>query len=262
MAKSNKPKSKLRKVLNIVSSVVLGAVLVCIIICIISVSVSKAKGQEANIFGYRFLWIRTDSMEPDIPKDSYIIVKNCSAEDIKVGDYVSYEDPTLYEEFGIRYNTHKCIEALHVDEKSGKQVITTQGIKVGAPVDDPIDAQRVQAVFVSKVPSWIGKFFSFLITPYGFATLICVPLVLLLALQLFGQIKVILGKEKEKTEEELLQQEIGKQTELITKDAQDFFLKEQEKIQQFLAMQNKADNENNTNAENGNDNQSENEDNN
>lgn len=262
MAKSNKPKSKLRKVVNIVSSVVLGAVLLCIIICIISVSVSKAKGQEANIFGYRFLYILTDSMEPDLPVGSSIIVKNCSAEDIKVGDYVCYEtDPTLYEESGVKFITHKCIEALHEDKKSGKQVITTQGIKVGAPVDDPIDAQRVQAVFICKVPSWIGKFFSFLITPYGFATLICVPLVLLLALQLFGQIKVILGKEKEKTEEELLQQEIGKQTELITKDAQDFFLKEQEKIKQFLAMQNKADTENNANTEKCNDNQSGNEDN-
>lgn len=241
MTKTKTPKSKARKIFNLVSSIILGAFLILIIVCILSVSISKAKGQDPNVFGYRFLHIRTDSMAPEIPEGSYIIVKNCSAEDIKVGDYVSYEDAELYEMFGIKFNTHECIEALHEDPETGKQVITTQGIKPGAPVDPPVEAERVQAVFVRKVPAWIGKFFSFLITPYGFATLICVPLVLLLAVQLFGQIKVILNKEKEKSEEDLLEEEINKQTELITKDAQEYFLREQEKIKEFLSMQNKTD---------------------
>lgn len=254
MTKSKQPKSKARKIVNIISSTVIGAILVLIVVCFISVSVSKAKGQEASVFGYRFLYILTDSMEPDLPVGSSIIVKNCTAEDIKVGDYVCFEtDAKLYEESGVKFITHKCIEALHVDESSGKQVITTQGIKTGAPVDDPVETQRVQAVYVGKVPSWIGKIFSFLITPYGFATLICVPLIVLLAMQLFGQIKVILNKEKEKSDEELVKQEISNQTEQITKDAEDYFLKEQEKIKQFLAMQNSAKNsqdENNDDSEN------------
>lgn len=240
--KEKKPKSKIRKIVNIVTSTLLGVILVFILVCFISVTASKIKGREPNLFGYRFLYILTDSMEPELPAGSSIIVKNCNAEDVKVGDYVCYEtDLALYKESGVKYITHKCIESLHVDESTGNEVITTQGIKTGAPIDAPVEAQRVQAVFVGKIPAWIGNFFSFLITPYGFATLICVPLVILLAVQLFGQLKVILKKEKEKSEEDLLEEEINKQTELITKDVQEYFLREQEKIKQFLAMQNKAE---------------------
>ena len=252
MAKVNKPKSKAKKIVSVTTSVILGVILALVVACILSVSISKARGQEANVFGYRFLYILTDSMEPDLPVGCSIIVKACKAEDVKVGDYVCYEtDDALFNESGVKFMTHKCIESLHTDEKTGKQVITTQGIKTGAPVDAPVEASRVQAVFVAKVPAAIGKFFSFLLTPYGLATLICVPLILLLAVQLAGQIKNLLNKEKETSEEELLTLEISKQTAEITRDAQEYFLREQEKIREFLAMQNKVKDENNdSNGEN------------
>ena len=94
-------------------------------------------------------------------------------------------------------------------------------------------------MYVSKVPTAFNKLFAFLLTPFGLATLIAVPLLVALALQLYAQIKVIIKKEKDKTDEELLQEEINKQTEIISQEAKDYFEQEQEKIKEFLAKQSK-----------------------
>ncbi len=235
--KENKPVSKLKRTINIITTVLSCMFLALLLVCLVSVFVSKFKGEQPNLFGYSFLYILTDSMEPELPVNSSIMVKECNAEDVKVGDYVSYlTDDELYEASGVKYITHKCIEALHTDPLSGKQVITTQGTKKGAPIET-IEAERVHAVYVSKVPTAFNKLFAFLLTPFGLATLIAVPLLVALALQLYAQIKVIIKKEKDKTDEELLQEEINKQTEIISQEAKDYFEQEQEKIKEFLAKQ-------------------------
>lgn len=237
---NKKPVSRAKRIVNIVTTVLSCLVLGVILFCLISVAVSKIKGEQPNLFGYSFLYILTDSMEPDLPVGTSILVKKCSAEDVKVGDYVSYKtDDELYSASGVKYVTHKCIEALHVDPESGKKVITTQGIKLGAP-QETIEADRVEAVYVKKVSAGVSKFFSFMITPYGFATLICVPLLVAIALQLFSQIKSIAKKEAEKTDEELLKDEIQRQSELIGQSAKEYFEQEQEKIKEFLSKYNQT----------------------
>lgn len=244
MKKEKKPISKAKRIINIVTTVLSCLVLGVILFCLISVSISKIKGEQPNLFGYSFLYILTDSMEPELPVGTSILVKKCSADDVKVGDYVTYKtDDELYSASGVKYVTHKCIESAHVDPDSGKRVITTQGLKVGAP-KETIEVERVEAVYVKKVSSGLSKFFSFMITPYGFATLICVPLLVALGIQLFSQIKVINQKEKEKSDEELLQEEITKQTDMISKSAQEYFEKEQEKIKEFLSRSKKEHSDN------------------
>lgn len=248
---NKKPVTRTKRIINIVTTVLSCLILGVILFCLVSVAVSKIKGEQPNLFGYSFLYILTDSMEPELPVGTSILVKKCSAKDVKVGDYVSYKtDDELYSASGVKYVTHKCIEALHVDSASGKQVITTQGIKLGAP-EETIETDRVEAVYVKKVSSGVSKFFAFMITPYGFATLICVPLLVAIALQLFSQIKAIAKKEPEKTDEELLKDEIVKQTEIIGQSAKEYFEQEQEKIKEFLLKYNqkndvKSDSENQT----------------
>lgn len=245
-SKDKKTVSKTKKILNTITTIISTVFFVILLVCMISVIIPKFKGQEPNLFGYRFMYILTDSMEPDLPVGSSILVKNTTADKVKLGDYVVYmTDDELYESTGVRYITHKCIETVHADS-SGNQVITTQGIKVvngvQPPVDDPVEVERVQAVFVGKVPSALNKLFSFLLTSYGLAALICIPIIVALALQLVGQIKQVVKKVEDKTDDELVKEEVDKQTALITKDVQDYFIKEQEKIKAFLAKSNQPSN--------------------
>lgn len=243
MTDKKKSTSIPKRIFNIISTVIIVLVFAVILFCLITVTISKIKGEQANLFGYSFLHILTDSMEPELPVGSSILVKKATAEDVKVGDYVCYLAPDeIYQASGVLYITHECIEALHIDPVSGKKVITTQGIKQGAP-EETIEAQRVQAVYISKMPSWLNTVFSFMLTPYGLATLICVPLLIALAIQLEEQIKSINRREKEKTDEELLKEEIERQTAIITEESKEFFKEEQAKIEAFLSNQHKDKNE-------------------
>lgn len=236
---TDKKTSTPKKILNIISTVIIVLVFAVILFCLITVTITKIKGEQANLFGYSFLRILTDSMEPELPVGSSILVKKATAEEIKIGDYVCYLAPDeIYEASGVLYITHECVETLHIDPLSGNEVITTQGIKQGAP-EETIEAQRVQAVYIAKMPSWLSTVFSFMLTPYGLATLICVPILIALAIQLAEQIKSINKREKEKTDEELLQEEIERQTAIITQESKDFFEEEQAKIEAFLSKKNK-----------------------
>lgn len=234
MTKSDKkPKSKARRIFDIIISVITGLLLAVIVICSFSVIISKLKGQEANLFGYRFIYIVTDSMEPELAVGSSILVKNCSADDVEVGDYVCFisEDPALAES-SIKLITHMCVKEKYYDEDLKGYYILTQGIKEGAPIDSPVKADNVQGKFVSKTSVGFSKFISFLITPYGLVTLIALPLIASLALQLFSQIKNF--NSKEKTKEELELEAIDKRTKEITLEAQKDFEAQKEEILLYI----------------------------
>jgi len=216
--KQKAPKSKIRKILNVISTVISVAFVAILAVAILCVIVSKIKGEDSNVFGYRFIYILTDSMEPELPVGTSILVKNCSAEDVKVGDYVTFiSDDKLLENFGVKLITHMCIQELYYDETLGCECIRTQGLKEGAPIDDPVRAENVQCKFVSKTPAFFSRFINFLITPYGIVVLIALPLVIGLGLQMYSKIKSI-GKQP-KSAEELEQEAIAKRTETLMKQA-------------------------------------------
>lgn len=245
--KEKKTKSKARRAFDIFLSVLTGLFLAIILLCAVSVIISKIKGQEANLFGYRFIYILTDSMEPELKVGSSILVKNCDGSDIEVGDYVCYiSDDIALENSSVKLITHKCIKASFYDEELGGYYILTQGIKEGAPVDAPVKVENVQAKFVSKTSDGFSKFISFLITPYGLVTLIALPLIASLAIQLFSQIKTL--KTKEKTEEELKLEEIEKRKKQITLEAQKSFEEQKEDIMKYIQSIKEQEN-NNTDKE-------------
>ena len=74
MKKEKKPISKAKRIINIVTTVLSCMVLGGILFCLISVSISKIKGEQPNLFGYSFLYILTDSMEPEMPVGTSILV--------------------------------------------------------------------------------------------------------------------------------------------------------------------------------------------
>lgn len=90
---------------------VIGYVLVAVLLGAIAfVMISKASGKLVFLFGRATVWVISESMEPAIPKSSYILVEKTSPEKIEVGDVIIFisDDPSI----AGKYNTHRVVEII------------------------------------------------------------------------------------------------------------------------------------------------------
>ncbi len=55
-----------------------------------SLAVTKLTTNKATVFGLRILYIPTDSMSPEIKKNSFVIAVPVKPEDVKEGDIITY----------------------------------------------------------------------------------------------------------------------------------------------------------------------------
>ena len=104
-----KPKRKqtlVRKITGIVGYTLIAA----LALLIIFVFISNTQGKVTFIFGRTAMWVRTESMEPEIPARSYILVEKVTAEEVEIGDVIVFKssDPMLNGAF----NTHRVVDIL------------------------------------------------------------------------------------------------------------------------------------------------------
>lgn len=101
-------KKKAVKAIKRTLSVLWWLVLVILFIILVSVFGAKLSGKVPSVLGYSVMNIVSGSMEDEIPQGSYILVKKADAEDVKVGDVITFysTDPLIY---GIP-NTHRVVE--------------------------------------------------------------------------------------------------------------------------------------------------------
>lgn len=115
--KGKKKKSKLRKILEWVITGLFGAVLVCSIGFTVYVNANKNKTNYL-FGGYLYPVVLTDSMCPDYPVDSVLVIKKVDPSEIKVGD-----DVMFYYDFsdgnGQIKVTHRIVEARKVEGHGG-----------------------------------------------------------------------------------------------------------------------------------------------
>ncbi len=93
-----------RKIKNIIKWFFNSVGIIAFII-LVYLFVSIYRGKVPNFFGYHFLRVVSDSMEPAIMEGECIIVKSVDTDEIKVGDIISFhsEDPNI-----LNYlNTHR-----------------------------------------------------------------------------------------------------------------------------------------------------------
>ena len=102
---------------------------------LISVIGAKLSGKVPSVFGYSVMNIISGSMEDEIPKDSYILIKRVDAEEIECGDVICFysSDPKIY---GMP-NTHRVVEDPIVTE-SGIEFITRGDAN---PINDSVTAK-------------------------------------------------------------------------------------------------------------------------
>lgn len=169
------------------------------------VIVQMVSGKEPNLFGYRFYYILTDSMSPELVQGDVVLSKSFASNEekrnIKIGDVVTFIGNTGSQNG--KKITHRVVSAPYLDEAEGKYFIITKGDKEGAIPDAPIPLERVEAKSVGKA-YFVGFLFRAVRTPVGYVLLIVVPvcvIIAILVLKLAAELRAKKAKEREAEEE-------------------------------------------------------------
>lgn len=172
------------KILKVTSYCMIGLI-ICLSLFVVTL---RFLGESPSIFGYSFYYVLTESMEPEIMAGEMILSKSTDAENLQVGDIVTYIGETG--ELTGKVITHKIVEI-----KDGR--FTVQGVANDIP-DPPIRSSQILSKYVATIP-FAGKIFSVINSKYGFIFLIVTPLVVLIV----NEISIIVKTFKEDKEEHL-----------------------------------------------------------
>lgn len=205
---SEKQKKK-RSVGRIVLNTVLSIVLALVVLLVAVLFINKARSVPTFIFGKSIAWVITPSMEDTIPAQSFILLEKATADDVSVGDVITFRssNPSLKGGF----NTHRVVA---IDES--RSVFTTKGDNNN--VDDgeySAKADEIVGKYVRNLPvlSALMRFFT---RPAGFI-LVILFLVALTVVMFIPDVKRGLKKEdagdelkKEQEKKRLLEEELAR----------------------------------------------------
>lgn len=191
------------KWISISINVIFYLIIIVLIIFSIANMKLKEKNDVANVFGYGFISVLTDSMDGD-REDSFTVndllfvklVDDQMRQSIKTGDIITYyslDVPGL----GVQgFITHRVVE---IGDLDGETFVITQGDKNGAPLDDPINITEIIAVNTGKWEN-AGKTLKYLQTPMGFAIAVIIPTFFILVFEAVLMVKNIMQLNKDKIE--------------------------------------------------------------
>lgn len=151
MTQSTISVDKKKKIIRITVSAVSWAVFIAIVAIFLSVFIQIITKQTPALFGYRFYYVLSDSMSPEIEPGEVIVSKVYNVKkgtpEINVGDVITYIIPEGQKHAGMP-NTHKVIEVITLP--NGTINLQTSGEKGIDPYTTPLES--VQGVMVRKSP--------------------------------------------------------------------------------------------------------------
>jgi signal peptidase I len=163
------------------------------IIVVISFVSAHFKGEVPHIGKYSVMHIISGSMEPQIEKDTYILIKRVPAEEVKKDDIICFysDDPTIY---GCP-NTHRVVEEPYMQD--GELLFTTKGDHNPIPDKEPARGERLIGVWVKNLDGFT-VFLNFIID--NFMWILAALLALCTASTVVSS--VVKAKRAKKTEHE------------------------------------------------------------
>lgn len=168
MRKSNTSQKALT-VVGAVLCVIFGFMLICNIVIVIKGNVSPDR--PPSVLGVTPMVVLSGSMSGNAPdhieEGDLIFAKPVKAEDLKVGDIISYME-------GKTVVTHRII-GIHVGE-DGKLLFDTKGDANNTADTDPVHQDNLVGIYTGRIPK-VGDLAIFMQTPLGMILFIGVPLV-------------------------------------------------------------------------------------
>ena len=163
---------------------VIGVILCVILIPILVINMTLIVKSYTNteevpkIGGYAPLIVLTGSMEPEIKSGDLIIVKQIDPEEVKEKDVVAFFDP---DGNGTSIVTHRVIE---VYEEDGTLYFKTQGDANDTADRLPVSEEDIVGIYLTRIGG-AGNVAMFMQTTAGLIVCVVVPLVLLIAWDIF-----------------------------------------------------------------------------
>lgn len=193
MSKTLKPKKAVK-----ITSVIAAVFFVMAFSLLVFATLSRSN-PDMTLFGYRFYYVLTGSMEPDIKKGSFIVAKEIPFDELKVGDTISFvsDDPDIE---GM-INSHN-IYSIDTND-NGVTEITTKGAANPTPDDYKVYEEDVKGkVVFDSYP--IGKVFEILSNRVVSFCVTVLPIAVIVLINLIDLFVIINTPEKqeEKTTEE------------------------------------------------------------
>lgn len=170
----------------------------------VTVFTSRATGYP-RLFGYSFLSVQSDSMEPTFKKGDLLISKSATAEsalECKVDDIITF---TMLEESSgaTIINTHRIIEVEHTS--NGYTYYITQGDKnktINESVTERVASAYVLGTWTGHKLNGVGKVLDFLQSPMGFGLCVLLPIAIFFLYYLIDFIKKFSAYKAEVAAEE------------------------------------------------------------
>lgn len=183
--------AKLKKIGNIV----LDIFVVLILIVSLTVVVFSATGRKtgySNIFGYTFLSVETDSMEPTIKVGDLIIGRvSASGAEYEVGDVVTFRE---IRNQTVIFNTHRIVEKFLID---GSYQYATKGDNAEGTDDLHIMSDKIIAEWTGVRIPLLGGVIDFLRSGIGFFLCLMLPVILFFLFYLYKFIRNLVAYNRE-----------------------------------------------------------------
>ena len=184
---------KTRWIFKLFNAAAIALILVSVFV-LLSVVLTPA-GQVPQVLGYSVFRVMTGSMEPEIREDSLLVVKKTPPKDIAPGDVISFFSPDPMLEGAV--NTHRVVR---IEREHGRIRFITKGDANMIEDTYPVDASALvgRAVFKSYA---LGKTVSLLSNPLVFGTIILLPLLVILLMNLYRAVRIAADIAKKEEEE-------------------------------------------------------------
>ncbi len=177
------------KIKKVIKWIIISLLLLIVIINITLIAESKLNNNKIpDIFGFTPFIIVSGSMEPNIPVDNIIITKKARAEDIKVGDVISFKDKN--EDIVI---THRVVE---VKNLNGIYFYKTKGDSNSSADQNLVPYSQIQGKYILKIP-FLGKLITYVRTPRGM-TLVLTFVICIYVLYDIAEREIIRNRHKQR----------------------------------------------------------------
>ena len=170
---SKKNSSAMHKFLTVLGTV-LCIILIPILLVNVTLIIKSYTNQEEvpSVGGYLPLIVLTDSMYPDIESGDLIICHTAEAEDVKVGDVISFFDPAGN---GTSIVTHRVLEIVQED---GQLQWRTKGDNNNTEDKMLVPADKLVGIYRSRIPG-AGNIAMFMQSSTGLVVCVILPIVVL-----------------------------------------------------------------------------------
>jgi len=171
----------LRYIGNTATAIVCGILIFIIITsCITLFDAATHPGKTPSVFGYKQMTVLTGSMKPKINPGDLVIVKNIKdLNTIRVGTIVTYKNKENV------LITHRVSE---LNNKDGVKTYITKGDANPAADVEAVTQNQLEGVYVTNIP-YLGYFNMFVKSGIGIISLILVPLLLIMGLEIKNYFK-------------------------------------------------------------------------